>query len=408
MKKNNFIWNTIGITLNAFTSLFFLVIVNRINGISEAGIFTYSFSIACLFYIIALYFNRVYQVSDVKKRFSNNQYITNRIVTSIVVIIIAFIFVLINRFDFYKSMIIILLTLYKAFEAVSDCFHAFIQKEEQLYFVGKSLAYKAVIGFMGFFVIDIITRNLIISIIWINIVNIVGLLIEIYKYKKVCNSKYSFEFTNSINLFKTTFPLFMFSFLNIYLNNSQKYILEYFMSEEFQTILGIIIMPATMLSLCGQYLIAPYLNILSHNYDSGKYKEFRKLFLNINIVFIGLNFLILLIAFFLGIPVLNFIYGINLNQYKLPFMIIIIGAIFYALSTTISNVLVIMDKNNEQLYVFIISSVVTTIASIFFIKNNEILGASISYIITMISHFLLSYILYKVSINGIEKTNEHF
>lgn len=403
MQKNNFLWNTIGITLNAFTSLFFLIIINRINGITEAGIFTYSFSIACLFYVLALYFNRVYQVSDVKKRFSNNQYITNRIITSTLVIIITIVFVLINKFDFYKSSIIILLTLYKVLEAISDCYHAFIQKEDQLYFVGKSLAYKAIIGVLGFFTIDVITSNLLISILWLIIVNTLGLIIEIHKYKKLCNEKYSLEFLNTITLFKVVLPLFIFSFLNIYINNSQKYILEYFMAEEFQTILGIIIMPATMLSLCGQYLMAPYLNNLSKYYSNREFSFFKKTFFNITVMFMVLNLLVLLIAFFLGIPVLNIIYGINLNQYKLAFMIIIIGAIFYALSTTISNMLVIMNKNREQLYLFIISSIITTISSILLIKNYEILGASISYLITMICHFILSFILYKVSMNQIKK-----
>jgi hypothetical protein len=54
MKKNikNFIWNNIGLTFNSFNSLFFLIIVRYINGTDIAGVFTYSFSLCCLFYII--------------------------------------------------------------------------------------------------------------------------------------------------------------------------------------------------------------------------------------------------------------------------------------------------------------------------------------------------------------------
>ena len=53
--KKNFIWNLIGSTINSFTSLIFLIIVTRINGIEAAGIFTFAFSTACLFYIIGIY-----------------------------------------------------------------------------------------------------------------------------------------------------------------------------------------------------------------------------------------------------------------------------------------------------------------------------------------------------------------
>ena len=82
--KKNFIWNLLGTTANAFVSLFFLIIVNRINGTSEAGIFSYAFSIACLFYIIALYYNRVYQVADTKNTYTKNQFISNRKVFKVI------------------------------------------------------------------------------------------------------------------------------------------------------------------------------------------------------------------------------------------------------------------------------------------------------------------------------------
>ena len=48
MEKNlklNAIWNTLGITVNSFNSLFFLIIINRVNGVEIAGIFSFAFSI---------------------------------------------------------------------------------------------------------------------------------------------------------------------------------------------------------------------------------------------------------------------------------------------------------------------------------------------------------------------------
>ena len=62
--KKNIIWNIVGTTLNAFNSLFFLIIATRINGVNDAGIFTFAFSTATLFNIIGVYSGRVYQVTD--------------------------------------------------------------------------------------------------------------------------------------------------------------------------------------------------------------------------------------------------------------------------------------------------------------------------------------------------------
>ena len=81
MKKNirkNFIWNTIGSTLNATTSLFFLIIVTRLNGVDEAGLFTFAFSTSCLLQVIGTYFGRAYQVTERDKELTNNDFLFSR------------------------------------------------------------------------------------------------------------------------------------------------------------------------------------------------------------------------------------------------------------------------------------------------------------------------------------------
>ena len=71
LEKNNFkkcfIWNLLGTGFNAFNSLFFLIIVTRINGLENAGIFTIAFSTACILYAVGLYSGRIYQVTEQNK-----------------------------------------------------------------------------------------------------------------------------------------------------------------------------------------------------------------------------------------------------------------------------------------------------------------------------------------------------
>ena len=71
--KNNtkdFAWNAIGLTLNACNSLFFLIVVRFVNGLDTAGIFTYTFALCVFLYAFLLYYNRSFQVSDAKDKFS--------------------------------------------------------------------------------------------------------------------------------------------------------------------------------------------------------------------------------------------------------------------------------------------------------------------------------------------------
>lgn len=62
--QSNFIWNLVGTTCNAVTSLFYMIIVTRLNGLETAGVFSFAFSNACVLIIIATYTGRTYQISE--------------------------------------------------------------------------------------------------------------------------------------------------------------------------------------------------------------------------------------------------------------------------------------------------------------------------------------------------------
>ena len=71
--RKNFIWNIAGLTFNAFNAFLFLIVVKLVNGIDIAGVFTYSYALCSLFYFLSTYYNRTYQVSDIKNDVSDPQ-----------------------------------------------------------------------------------------------------------------------------------------------------------------------------------------------------------------------------------------------------------------------------------------------------------------------------------------------
>ena len=161
--KKNVIWNTLGLTLNSFNSLFFLVIVNRVNGVEMAGVFSFAFSIACLLYIIGIYAGRTFQVSDAKQELSDKEYLMHKYITCAVMLAFGIVFVILQKYSQQKNTVIILLCIYKCLEAFDDTLYGYLQKNEQLHIVGKSLFFKSIVGIVVFWGIDLISRNLIIA-----------------------------------------------------------------------------------------------------------------------------------------------------------------------------------------------------------------------------------------------------
>ena len=83
----------------------------------------------------------------------------------------------------------------------------------------------------------------------------------------------------------------------------------------------------------------------------------------------------------------------NLHPYQLSISIIILGSVMYSLGIVISYLLIALRKTFVQAIVYVAVSIFATITSYLFVRKFSILGASITYLLTMTS-IAISFFLY--------------
>ena len=397
--RKNFFWNIIGLSFYGLVSLFLLIIVKRVNGFKISGIFSYAYSICTLFYFFAIYYSRPYQLANYGNNKSFNQFFSFRIITIVLSLIFIFLFSLISGFSFFKIEVIMLLMIFRVIDALSESFYGYLQENDNLYEVGISYTLKSLLGTIVFLIIDILTQNVIISIISLVILSFLVLIFYDYKnYNKIAVKRIQIDFSNNKLILKESFSIFIFSFLSIYLANAEKYVMTYTVSDKIQSIFAILIMPATVLSLVGNYLMMPFMNDLKNLSKEGDYKKFNILSLKILFVLIVIGIFGTIVCDFIGIPILNIIYGIHLNEYKSSLIIIIIASIFNAASSIISGVLTLINKNNFQTVFYLLSCICATVLCHNLIKKDAIIGASVSYMISYLINFVMFIIYYFICI----------
>ena len=388
----NFVWNFLGLTINSFNSLFFLVIVNWINGSSNGGIFTFAFSLCCLTYFIGTYFNRTYQITN-PNNYKVKEFVLNRIISIILMFIVTLSYSLIFRYDIYKFSVIIGLCLFKMLESFSEIMYGIETEHNELHKSGKSMFLKGLLSVLLFLIIDLLTNNMLYAIYSIVFVNLLSILFyDIPNCKKYINKEYKFK--NILHIFKYTFPIFLFSFLNNYLINSSKYTLDFFEPSEIQNIYGIILMPGTVMGLCTGYILNPYINELKEYKIKKEYNKLKRQIYKIIKYILLLGIFTLICAFIFGIPLLNVVYHIKLDEYKYQMLLIIFGSIFLAVTIIFSNILTIMNKNTVQMILYLINSIISLILSVFMIRIYGILGATITYSIAMFIQGIEFYITF--------------
>ena len=380
----NVIWNMVGTSMNAFNSLFFSIIATRINGLEKAGYFAFGFATACIFYVLGTYIIRIFQVTDINNQFSDSDYLIHRIATTLLMITVGTFFVLLRKDTVEKRQIIFLLFLFKSLEAFSEFFYAIFQKHMKLYRAGISMTLKSSTGLILFIIVDLYTSSLALACTAIVVADVLVIIFydipNIQKLKLLQTPK---RLLKILVLFRVGFPAFMITLLNIYLVNAPRYAIDQYFISDDQAIYTIILLPATFMSLLSQYILQPFVVRLSNGIKAGDKIMIQKIIFYIIGMMVLLGIIVLIIAYYLEVPILEWLYHIKLHSYHFEMMIIIVGSVFLSLESIISNILIALRKMLLQSIILLIVSTMIYFASPPLVLSFGIRGASLQFLFTM-------------------------
>lgn len=392
--RKNFLWNTIGSTASAFVSLFYMMIATRINGIDDAGIFSFAFSTASFFMVIGTYSGRTFQVTDKNKKTTDSDYFALKFITCLAMLLVSLGFCLVRGYTSVKFMVIMLLVIFRVLETIAECAYAVIQKKDRLYQVGRSMFIKASASLLGFFLIDYLTHNVTLACVMIILANLLAM--AFYDLPKLLQTGFQFQKFDAHKvwyLLKIGFFTFGFTFLNLYIINAARYVLDSTASDSAQTIYGIIAMPATVLGLVGQYLIQPFLTNLK-KFFATDVRAFASLVAKLCFAVLGVGAFCVLAAWLLGLPVLQLLYAIELDGNLPGLLLIITGGTFSTLVLVLSTALITMRRTGDQFWIYCIVSLFALIISQFFVAKSGVFGACLNYMLSMIMLFLLYLVVF--------------
>ena len=326
--KSAYLWNTCAAMLNAFQTVFILMLISRIDPVIDAGVFTIAFAIGNLMMAIGKYGIRQFQVSDVEEKYSFKEYTVARIITSIIMIAASFVYVGVNLasglYDSSKSIVIILICLAKVIDAVEDVIHGMFQQYLRLDVAGKILSIRMCTYIFVYLVCYYFSKNLILTSAVALLVSFIQFVILNYTAIRGFEiKKKTFEIKNVKNIFVECFPLFIASYLVIYIGNAPKYAIDKVMSSEAQACFTYIFMPVFVISLLSQ---------------------FNKLILRQIALILLLSVAAIIGGYLLGIPVLSLIYGVDLTDYKKSLVILLIGGGALAIVNFLQMIITVARK----------------------------------------------------------------
>lgn len=396
--KSSYLWNSASAMLNSFQTVVILMVISRIDPVNDAGIFVIAYAIGNLMLTIGRYGVRQFQASDVVEKYSYREYYYSRVLTTVVMLVVSLCYIGFEygtgQYDGNKSIVVLLICLVKWIDAFEDVFHGMLQQHDRLDIGGKILTLRLFLYTVLYMVLYAVTKDLIIT----SLVSLVfsfalfaalnGMVLKAFPVEKG-----SLSFRKIGGLMWECFPLFGSTFLIMYIGNAPKYAIDSVLSNQDQASFNYVFMPVFVISLLSNFIYQPVLNKLAVIWNQKETSRFWKLIAKYIAAILGLTAAVAIGGYFLGIPVLNLIYGVHLEGYLLHLEILLVGGGLLALINFFTMIITIVRFQKYLIGGYAVVSLAFLLFGSKCVQAYGVLGVSCFYTLSMLFLALLFFIL---------------
>ena len=404
IKFNDIFWNSLGTITYSLVSLLISVVIIKICGSIEGGIFSFGFStLAHLVFIISFFGIRPMHIVDIKYKFSFNDYKNFGIKTFLISILFGLIYILYmfntGIYNNTKTLLLFILIVHGAIDGFADFFECEFQRVNKLYMSGQSIFFR-ISGFTFTLIITLlITNDLLFSEICALMVEIIFFyFFNINRGKNVFKkAKQDEKFSKSKILFIDALPLFLITFLDMIIFSSAKISIDANLGDVYSGFFSMVFMPTNGIYLVMTLIMKPLLTPLSNAYYNDK-NEYRNILFHTIIISLLVSVIFIILAIFFGRIYLDLVNIVTGNVYEwtknwivykgLPldyiiFLIVMCGGIFYTISTPIYYTIILENKQSYLVISYIVVEIISIDLTRIFTINEGIIGAALSFLISM-------------------------
>lgn len=380
-----FLWNMIGSGIYALSSMVLTYLTIRVVGVDDGGIYAIGLTLAQMFIYIAYYEMRNFEVTDARDLYTFTDYHVVKIINCIIMLIVSMGYILIKQYAFHKSLVIMLVCVYRMLDGYADVYEAQFHKDGRLDLAGKSMAYRTIVSVAVYFTVLIVAHDLVAALCGAVISGIISLVIcDIWVYMAFEGISFKADRKAMAGIWKDCFPLFIGMFLWTYLLSASRIAVDDVMTSEYQSYYQVLFMPVSVINLFAGFLIRPSLIPLTDNLKEREFGKFWKTIGRILIELAVITVVCMAGAYLAGIPVLSIIVGCDLSEYRLLLTFLIFAGGFNAAAYTLYYVLTIYRDRLSIIIGFGLASVAAFIISKPLTRTYELAGAACSYFISVL------------------------
>ena len=391
--RRNYTLNTMAGVMSALTMLVLQLLTTRVLGAEAAGRVSVDAATVLLCFQIGQLNMRPYQCTDLRGRFSFPEYLTLKTITAGLMPLICLVYVVLRRYDTQRSLFCMAFCVFKALEAISDCFWAMMQQKSRIDLAGLGGALYHFTAVAAFFVVLFTTKDLGKAALIMALTGAANLLVYTlplgrhFERATLCG-----HFRQIGRIVAILVPLFAAAyFLNVAIT-LPKYALERWGGDAAQGHFAALFMTAQGVLLLSAFLYFPQLTALARYFTEGDRMDFVRLFRKLSAAIIALDLFAAICGWFIGTQILGWLFDLTLTAYRVELVFILIGGGFFALYTLTSYALIAMRAQKGLALLTLAVLAASALLNMLLVSHLKLCGAALSFLLSMIIAALLVFI----------------
>ena len=385
VERNAFVWNSVSTGLFALQSMLMTIVTQNRLGEAQTGVLAIGSAEAFLFGCVGTFGVSRFQASDVSRRFSFLQYVLARAATVGAMWVIAAGFLiwhwLSGAYDGFKIGIIALMVGLKTVDVVEDVVLSYFQQHRRLDVGARACAVRYVITMCVFTAATLILGNLT----WALIVTLaVSVLVFLGLAWLILNGFVTAEDKGSsrsiFRLLRECGPMFVAGALTVYVNNAPRYAIDQASDAVTQAQYTFLATPVFAISLVATFLFNPLIARLATLWQEGDLKGFDRIIVRLLALITGVGILGCAAGYFTGLPILSWVFQVDLDGFLPEFMALLLAGYFVALTGLLSTLLTIIRRQAFMAWGYAAVSLLSLVVAASWVRAQGLMGASLLYL----------------------------
>ncbi len=310
--QSSVFWNTAGSVFYLGCQWLLTVLVVKLSGVDAAGFLTLSMSVCNIWYCIAVYGMRNFQVSDTKDEFTNGSYIYSRLLTCGVAFAGCLIYTLLMPYGILQKLCILLYFLYKTSEALYDVYAGIFQKQWRLDYAGKSMLLRGILSLGSFCLLLKWTDNICLAVGGMALLCLISVLLyDISAARKLTDIRLDTRFPEVKALLIKCLPLMIYTLFSSSIASIPRLFMERLLPDGnyWLGIYGTVATPTLIIQMGATYVFNPFVTLFAERYHEKDRQGFLSAFLKCFLSVIVIAVAGILGGKLLGVWGLNLLYG---------------------------------------------------------------------------------------------------